>query len=113
MPIILKQCLAGAVVAIMLTGAVVAAAAAPVSTAGDAPTGEQIAKRWCAGCHLVSPDQKTANADVPSFMEIARRPAGDMTRLKGFLADPHPPMPNLNLTRAEIDNVLAYISSLK
>jgi hypothetical protein len=32
-----------------------------------------IAKRWCAACHVVTSEQKTGSADVPSFADIARR----------------------------------------
>ena len=89
------------------------AATLPAAAAGNAVTGQQIAQRWCASCHLVSPDQKGANADVPTFLEIAKRFNGDLTGLAGFLANPHPPMPDLSLTRAEISDLLAYIGSLK
>jgi mono/diheme cytochrome c family protein len=33
--------------------------------------------------------------------------------LRGFLVKPHGQMPELNLTRQEIDNLIAYIESLK
>ncbi|NJO37736.1 MAG: hypothetical protein HC871_09095 [Rhizobiales bacterium] len=41
--------------------------------------------------------------------ETAAERTGD---LKAWLADPHPPMPNLSLSRLEIDDLLAYIESL-
>jgi hypothetical protein len=59
----------------------------------------------------VSADQKAANADVPSFFEIAKRP--DLNGLENFLANPHPPMPDMSLTQVEIGDLLAYIASLK
>ena len=31
----------------------------------DPAAGEIIAKRWCASCHLVAPDQTRASADAP------------------------------------------------
>jgi mono/diheme cytochrome c family protein len=75
--------------------------------------GGEIAARWCAPCHRVSADQPNANADVPGFAEIAARSADDFAWLGPFLADPHPPMPNLSLTRREIANLVAYIASLR
>src|SRR4051812_10157323 len=42
--------------------------------AAEANHGRDLAVRWCAGCHLISPDQKQASADVPSFGAIARTP---------------------------------------
>ena len=40
----------------------------------DAEHGRDLAKRWCASCHVVSPDQARANADAPPFVTIARSP---------------------------------------
>lgn len=76
----------------------------------DPAQGEQIARRWCATCHVVAADQKRASADVPSFFDIgARKTNGDLT---SFLTDPHPKMPNLNLSREQIADLTAYIRSL-
>ncbi len=87
--------------------------ALPASSAlaADPEQGLVIAKRWCAACHLVSPEQTRAVADVPSFAAVARMklPADS---LKAFLADPHPRMPNMDLTRSEIEDIVAYIRSL-
>ena len=80
---------------------------------GDAPAGREIADRWCSACHLVAPDQQQASADVPSFMEIARAVEGDFAILEAFLIDPHPPMPDMSLTRQEIRDVIAYFATLK
>lgn len=82
----------------------------PAAAASDPAQGEQIARRWCAACHVVSADQKQANADVPSFFDIARRKTnGDLT---SFLTDPHPKMPDISLSRQEIADITAYIRSL-
>ena len=81
------------------------------AAAADVEKGEIIAKRWCAACHLVAPEQKQAVADVPSFAAVARMKL-PIDSLKAFLSDPHPRMPNLNLTRAEIEDIVAYIRSL-
>ena len=80
---------------------------------GNADTGRAVAELWCASCHLVSPDQTSAVADVPSFPSIAQRSDSEIEALEGFLADPHPPMPDLSLTRNEIRDLLAYIRSLR
>ena len=32
--------------------------------------------------------------------------------LKGWISNPHPPMPNFNLTRQTVDDLVAYIRSL-
>jgi mono/diheme cytochrome c family protein len=92
-----------------LAGAV-ALAAAP-ARAGDAAKGGVIAKRWCASCHVVAKEQTSANADAPSFFDVARRRA-DKSQIANFLMDPHPPMPNMQLSRKEIDDITSYIRSL-
>ena len=85
--------------------------AMPAHAAGDVARGATIAKRWCVNCHVVSADQKSAKVDVPTFSDIAKRRPDDRA-ISRFLVDPHPPMPNLNLTRQEIDDVVSYIRSL-
>ena len=81
--------------------------------AADPFHGAELAKRWCAACHLVSEDQKQANADLPSFAAVARRPDFSAEKLAFFLLDPHPKMPNFSLTRIEAGDIAAYISSLR
>jgi len=87
------------------------AANAPGTPADHREKGEIIAKRWCAACHLVAPDQTKANSDVPSFPAIARKVKSPKA-LAAFLTDPHPKMPDMNLTREEIEDLVAYIGSL-
>lgn len=80
----------------------------------DPAEGKKIAEQWCANCHLVSSDQEKASADVPTFMTIAGRSDAELEKLKFFLADPHgSPMPNFNLSRKEIEDILAYIKTLR
>jgi mono/diheme cytochrome c family protein len=82
----------------------------PAAAASDPDQGERIAQRWCAACHVVAENQKRASADVPSFFDIAKRKTnGDLT---SFLTDPHPKMPDMNLSRQEIADITAYIRSL-
>lgn len=89
------------------------AIAGPGSAAGIAESGHAVAVAWCSSCHVVSDDQKTASADVPTFRFIAKKYGDDVEVLAGFLANPHPPMPKLNLTRNEILDIIAYIASLR
>ena len=79
----------------------------------DSEHGLALAKRWCASCHVVSPEQQRASADVPPFATIARSPDFDARRLAYFLLNPHPKMPDLPLTRAAADDIAAYIATLK
>jgi len=105
---------AAPVVASLLATAVVAAPARAAESApravhhGDPAHGGAIAKRWCAACHVVASDQKTAQADAPSFSDVAKRRTDDK-ELSVFLADPHPKMPDMHLSRREIEDIVAYI----
>ncbi|MCL2453658.1 MAG: cytochrome c [Alphaproteobacteria bacterium] len=83
-----------------------------IASAGNAEKGEIIGRRWCAACHLVAPDQTKANSDVPSFATIAHKVKSSQA-LNAFLTDPHPKMPDMNLTRDEIEDLVAYIGSLR
>jgi mono/diheme cytochrome c family protein len=98
--------------------AVIASSALAQSTGleariGDAARGRTIAVTWCSACHLVAPGQSSATAGVPTFMSMAQRLPSEVDVLTAFVANPHPPMPNLSLSRQDIRDVLAYIASLK
>lgn len=80
--------------------------------AADPYHGEQLARRWCASCHIVANDQTQASGEAPPFATIARSPNFDVNRLAFFLLDPHPKMPNMSLTRMEAADLAAYIASL-
>jgi mono/diheme cytochrome c family protein len=81
--------------------------------AADPGHGADLAKRWCASCHVVANGQVQASADVPSFASVARRPDFSPERLAFFLLDPHPKMPNFPLSRTEAGDIAAYIGSLR
>jgi hypothetical protein len=55
----------------------------------------------------------TANPDIPTFAAIAARADTTPERLAGRIIVPHPPMPNTQLTMAEIRDIIAYIVNLK
>lgn len=82
------------------------------SAAGDVASGKEIALKWCSQCHVVTEGQVRALSDIPTFKFIADKYHEEINALGAFLADPHPPMPNLSLTRQEIQDLLAYIGSL-
>lgn len=80
--------------------------------AGDAERGRLLAERWCVECHVVSPG--TPGGDLaPSFASVANREGGEAEIVRAWLVDPHPPMPNMSLTMAEIDDLVAYVMSLR
>jgi mono/diheme cytochrome c family protein len=80
--------------------------------AGDAENGRNLAQRWCAACHVVSPERRQASVAAATFASIARRPGFDADKLAFFLLDPHPKMPNMSLARHEALDLAAYIATL-
>jgi hypothetical protein len=69
------------------------------------------APSWrCAGAPPVTwSGRRRAVQGPPAFQTIARARAPDS--LRAFLARPHPPMPPIDLSRADIDNLVAYIET--
>ncbi len=80
--------------------------------AADPDHGKVLAQRWCVNCHLVGPEQQTATTDAPPFASVAKRPDFNESRLAFFLLDPHPKMPNMQLSRDDATDLAAYIASL-
>ena len=93
---------------LLISGAMTSAA-----IAADPDHGAELAKRWCATCHVVASGQAQASADVPSFASIARRADFTPEKIAFFLLDPHPKMPNFPLSRTEAADLAAYIGSLR
>jgi mono/diheme cytochrome c family protein len=85
------------------------AALAGSARAADPFEGEKIAKRWCSACHVVAADQKRGSTTAPPFSEIANKPGLTAASIALFLLRPHPPMPDMSLTRNEASDLAAYI----
>ena len=51
--------------------------------------------------------------DLPSFQTVADSPGMTERALAVWLQNPHPNMPNFILPQADMDNVIAYIMTLK
>lgn len=92
---------------------VVATLTATSSFAADPDQGKNLAKRWCASCHLIERDQKSTTDQAPPFASIASVPDFDENKLAFFLLQPHPNMPDMALSRAEVADLADYIATLK
>lgn len=93
-----------------------AALMAPTALAqdiGDATTGDKLAETWCSNCHVVVPTARRGSSNgAPTFSAIARMTSTPPLSLRAFLQTPHNRMPDLQLSRNEIDDLIAYILSL-
>lgn len=86
---------------------------APQQARADAAAGARLAGQWCVNCHVInsSGPATTIPQGPPSFRIIAGHL--DPDQMRAFLTHPHGAMPDLGLTRAEIDDLIAYIVGLK
>lgn len=81
--------------------------------AADAQEGERLARQWCVSCHFVGgePPAQTAQPGPPPFKDIAGRL--NSAEMRAFLTHPHGGMPDLALSRSEIEDLIAYISKTR
>ncbi|HZS81404.1 MAG TPA: hypothetical protein VFA50_00930 [Stellaceae bacterium] len=86
--------------------------ASPSFAAGDATMGRILAEHWCISCHAQTRSE-TAQDSVPSLRSVAQRPGRTADMLRSWLTVPHGQMPNLSLTRGEIDDLVAYLITLQ
>jgi mono/diheme cytochrome c family protein len=81
---------------------------------GNAESGHDYARKVCAGCHAVEKGATISPAaDVPSFQDVADTTGMSPRALVVWLQTSHPNMPNLILPPDDMDNVVAYIMSLR
>jgi mono/diheme cytochrome c family protein len=93
------------------------AAASPGSglVAQAAGRGGQFAARACAGCHAIGQTGASPMAAAPPFREVAHRYPLDQleARFAEGLATTHPAMPPFVFRASEIDDLTAYLQTLK
>jgi mono/diheme cytochrome c family protein len=91
---------------------------APTPPPPSPERGLAFAERFCQNCHIVAPDARRpadapVPAGVPTFRQIANKPGQTGDRIVGALISPHPPMPDVNLSREEIGDLIAYLETLR
>ena len=90
---------------------------APVRAAGDADAAKGIVVEHCVACHQVpgySSKAGAAELGAPSFVSIANDSQSyDPKKLHAWLRQPHWPMQQFVLSERDVDNLLAFIASLR
>jgi mono/diheme cytochrome c family protein len=78
---------------------------------GDPEHGRVLTRTWCTSCHVVDLEGRGADAGpaLPALLGDGQRTSDE---IRGWLAAPHPPMPDFDLTRQEIEDIVAYLESL-
>ena len=78
---------------------------------GNADAGRQLVMQSCSSCHATGSSATVADGAPPlSFIakDNKQRPAW----IRGWLMDPHPPMPGIMLSRQQIADIIAYLNAL-
>ena len=81
--------------------------------ASAATRGEVLAQQRCAECHATKAAQQSPNPKAPAFAAIANEPSATDYSLRVFLRTTHATMPNFKINPDDIDDLVAYIRSLK
>ena len=87
--------------------------AAEVQQTGDPEAGAAYAKNVCAQCHTIKGAEPSPEPTAPPFKVVANTPGMTATALAVWLTTSHPTMPNIVLERQDLDNVIAFILTLK
>jgi mono/diheme cytochrome c family protein len=81
---------------------------------GSAKQGQALAETVCAECHAVARGAvRSPFDDAPAFETIAQTPGMTPMAIRVWLRSAHREMPNIMLQPDEIDNVIAYLQTLK
>src|SRR4030095_5962648 len=88
--------------------------ASPAQTqTADPAAGEAYAEKVCAQCHAIHPSGLSPELRAPPFKDVANTPGMTETALRVWLSSSHPTMPNIVVEPQDMDNVIAYIGTLK
>ena len=81
------------------------------AAAGNTEAGRLLVTRSCSSCHAVDA-ALTATDGAPPLSAVAKTNKERPAWIRGWLMDPHSPMPQIMLSRQQIDDIIAYLSSL-
>lgn len=80
---------------------------------GDAAAGRELASMWCAACHRITEEYRDPARTPPDFGTVANMSQQTELSLRVFLQTPHGQMPRYQFNRSEIDDIIAYLLSLR
>jgi len=78
-----------------------------------AARGHALAEAWCSACHVVDKFAIGIGQRAPAFVAVAAQPSTTALSIRVFLQTSHEPMPNFILKKQDIDDITAYILSLR
>lgn len=80
---------------------------------GDPEAGRRPAVSDCSACHAIDTRMTAGTAAAPSFVAVSRMMSTTSLSLHVVLQTPHDKMPDYQLTARQIDDIVAYILSLR
>ncbi len=105
---------AGLVAVLAMQGQLSVSSTAHAAGLGDMDAGLEYARQRCAECHdIASRHPMNSASGAPTFYVIANTPGTTGTSLSSWLLSSHPKMPGLMLEPRDVDNVIAFILSLR
>ena|SRR5690348_18141956 len=92
----------------------IVAGAATAQEMGDAKRGHLLAETVCSECHAIDKGApRSRNGDAPTFESLANTRGMTPMAVRVALRTSHEKMPNLILKNQEVDDIIAYLSTLK
>jgi mono/diheme cytochrome c family protein len=76
---------------------------------GDAERGRTVVEMWCINCHKPG---EILSDQIPSLPELARIRSKTESAVRGFLMQPHKPMPPLEISNQQIEDIVAYLATV-
>jgi mono/diheme cytochrome c family protein len=98
---------------IAILGLTAALSAAANAQDGNVRAGRFYAVANCSRCHDIEDGLLSPNPKSPPFGTIANTPGITGAALNKILRTPHRDMPDFILPKQDLENVIAYILSLK
>jgi mono/diheme cytochrome c family protein len=78
---------------------------------GNAEAGRELVNRSCVTCHAPSGVSRASDT-APPLSFLARDNKYRAAFVRGWLMNPHPPMPGIPLSRQQISDIVAYLQTL-
>jgi len=102
------------IIALVTVSLAVSAGSLAAQEMGDAKRGHLLAETVCSECHAIDRGApRSRNGNAPTFESIANTRGMTPMALRVALRTPHREMPNLVLKNGDIDDVIAYLDTLK
>ncbi|MEZ5937448.1 MAG: hypothetical protein R3C52_04430 [Hyphomonadaceae bacterium] len=91
-----------------------AAADSDAAGIGDAYLGYAHARQACARCHAIAEyETESPDPEAPTFVSVVNQPETTADSLRTWLRSSHPTMPDFIIKPERIEDLVAYIMSLK